>query len=314
MNKKNRFDENVPPVGKGSNKAFGFVRAANLTLRPAEWLIRDYLELDALGVIFGPPGVGKSFMCLDWACCVATGTAYAGCEVRQGPVLYIAGEGQNGLVRRLRAWSLRKRVSLDDAPLHVSTGPASLCDAKAMSRVYDAVNEVADAEGQAPRLLVFDTLARNFGPGDENATTDMNRAIGALDKFRGYHRPTVLVVHHSGHGDPHRMRGNSALRGALDAEYLLKSDESDSTLLWVTNNKMKDAPKPRPFAVALRSVELDVHDADGRPVTSAVLELLDPQPATPPVSRGESRRRTSASRASMSADAGGRRRRSVLNV
>ena len=40
-------------------------------------------------ILYGPPGAGKSFVALDFALSVASGRAWHGHEVRQGPVLYV---------------------------------------------------------------------------------------------------------------------------------------------------------------------------------------------------------------------------------
>lgn len=67
-----------------------------------------------------------------------------------------------------------------------------------------------------PQLIVVDTLARNFGEGDENNTADMNAFVAAMDDLRSrYPGSTVLVVHHTGHAEKGRSRGSMAFKGAL---------------------------------------------------------------------------------------------------
>lgn len=260
-----------PPAARGG---FGFSRVGALEVTPPRWLIKGMLEQDALALVFGPPAVGKSFLGVDWACSIATGRDYAGNAIKKrGPVLYIAGEGRNGLIRRFNAWSIRTGVSLAEAPLYLSTGPVSLCDFDAMQGANAAVEGISRKEGEPPALIVIDTLARSFGPGDENSTQDMSVAVQALDALRAGRGTTVLVVHHSGHGDPRRGRGSMALKGALDAEYRLEQQESAGAAT-LTALKMKDAPKPPPLSLQLRSVELGLTDEDGQAVTSAVLDVL----------------------------------------
>lgn len=266
---------NAPPV----EPRFHFIKAANIEVTQPEWLIRGLLERDVLALVFGDPGCGKSFLAVDWACSVATGRDYAGHKVKHGPVLYLAGEGRNGIARRLRAWTIRSGESLEDAPLYLSSGPAALCDLQSAAEVQAAVADLAEAEG-SPALIVVDTLARNFGPGDENSTHDMSVAIQAMDALRSVHRCTILLVHHTGHADKTRARGAMALKGALDAEYRLERGEDGVTRL--DSTKMKDAPEPPPMAFKLRTVELGFEDDDGDPVTSAVLDAVD---YSPPASR-----------------------------
>lgn len=258
-------------AAKPARRRFSLMRACEVGIEPPRWLIRGYLEADTVACLFGDPACGKSFLAVDAACCVATGSEFHGHKVKHGPVIYLAGEGRNGLARRLRAWSIRHQEDLDDVPLYLSNGPAALCDGESAMEVLAAVNSLAEAEG-SPALIVIDTLARNFGGGDENSTQDMGKVIQVLDAMRTQHQATLLLVHHTGHADKSRGRGSMALKGALDAEYRMERDEMGITRLIAT--KMKDAAEPDPLAFKLRAVELPMLDEDGNAVTSAVLDQV----------------------------------------
>ena len=55
------------------------------------------------------------------AACIALGLdIYPGHPVLQGPVVYVCGEGRNGIGRRLAAWEIQHGRSLDDAPFVIS--------------------------------------------------------------------------------------------------------------------------------------------------------------------------------------------------
>lgn len=244
-------------------------------ITPPQWLIRDFLELDSLVMVFGDPEAGKSFMAMDWAACVATGQAWKGNPVRQGPVLYINGEGRNGVSRRFTAWSI-VNTSLSEAPLHFSSVTTALTDVMAAAELEVVIGEFI-AEFGPPVLIVIDTLARNYGPGDENSTQDMTQAIATCDAIRELTHATVALVHHSGHGDKARARGAMAMRAALDAEYrMARIPESKNTSLECT--KMKDGDKPAPMTFEFRSVELGIVDDYDRQVTSAILHPVAWEP------------------------------------
>lgn len=258
----------------GSNgKHFHLIHAASIDPRPADWLIEGVLESDSLAMIFGDPGSCKSFMSLDWACCIALGIPWNGKAVKQAPVVYLAGEGRNGIVRRLRAWEIANHQILKDAPLYLSSGPVALCDDKSASDVTQAVSTLSRELEVPVGVIVVDTLARNFGPGDENSTSDMNAVLGTLDKIRAEHNATVLLDHHTGHGDKSRARGSMALKAALDAEYRMERDTSGAVRM--TTTKMKDAVELEPMMFKLIPVELGMEDERGNPVTSAVLRVAE---------------------------------------
>lgn len=232
--------------------------------KPLVWLINNYIEAGTLSYIFGPPGCCKTFVALDIACCVGSDRPWHGQPVlRPGTVLYLAGEGQNNLARRVDAWSRHNGVAKEDLRLKVCTIPVSLID----SGCVDLLREAIEALPEPPVLIVVDTLARNFGAGDENSTKDMNAFIKAVDELRG--EATVLIVHHSGHSNQDRERGSSALRGAADAIYQV--ERQGGRIVKLTAQKMKDAPTPPPMALEVKGVALGFAEDNGELATSLVL-------------------------------------------
>ncbi|MBN2582002.1 MAG: AAA family ATPase [Planctomycetes bacterium] len=250
-----------------SPRRLQLTRADRIEIRPPDWLLRGMLERDSFALVFGDPGCGKSFLAIDWAARVATGTPWRGHAIQGGPVVYVAGEGQQGFGRRIRAWQEHNGVSLTDAPLFIAPAVA-IPDAGQLAELMAAI----DSLDEPPALIVLDTLARCFGGGDENATKDMSAFVSACDTLRRKYHCTILVVHHTGHADKNRARGAIALKAALDAEYRLAKDGG----LVLTATKMKDAETPAPVAMELATVDLPgVVDDYGNPVTSAAIEMID---------------------------------------
>lgn len=250
-----------------------FIRAADLlaNLKPIEWLVKGILETDALSMLFGPSGAGKSFVAVDFACCVSTGTAWLGHSVRQAPVFYVAGEGHSGLARRLAAWQKDRNVSLATADLYKSERAVLLLDKGAAEALADEIAGMVDQGMPVPGLVVVDTLARNFGDGDENTAADASRFIENVDTLiRKRWKCNVLIVHHSGH-TAERARGSSAFKAAMDQE-LSVTPKGPGLILEVT--KMKDAERPAGKALTLKTVEVGEDQETGEPIESAVLETV----------------------------------------
>ena len=272
-------DDELPP------NMLRFRHVKDLELKAPDWLVDGVFECDTTADVFGDSATGKSLLAQDISCCVATGTPWHGHAVKQGAVLYIAGEGQSGLSRRFRAWELHNNVSLRHAPLFVSTVPTSLTDKDSQLYLLREVERFT-AEHGAPALIVLDTLARNFGPGDENSTRDMGVAVSACDALR---RPTgamVMIPHHSSHAEKGRARGSIALHNGVDAEYGLARGNDAGTINF-TCTKVKDDVVPPPLAFRIHAVELDVRDAKGLPITSAVLVSTEYQAPTRPADSAE---------------------------
>jgi len=254
-------------AGEEPPKGFHIIHISKLELRKPDWLVKGLIEKDSLGDFFADPESGKSLMAGGLGACVATGRDFYGRKVKQGAVLLIIGEGRGGLARRMKAWEIVNGMNLNDAPFYISNGPTSLCDPGSVDQILEAIESMPKEPPLA--LVIFDTLARNFGPGDENSTKDMTACIAAMDRIRMLYRCTVLVIHHSGHGDKSRARGAMALRGALDFEYRFDRDENGIIRMQAT--KMKDAERPEPLAFKIAAVDLGIKGDDGEPVTSAVL-------------------------------------------
>lgn len=246
---------------------FRFVAVGDLKYRAPEFIIDELLETSALALMFGDPGCGKSFVAVDCALSVATGTPFQGRATKQGAVFFIAGEGHNGLARRFAAWSADRGVTLSDVPLFKSERSAQFLDSDSAMAVADAVSELAARHGK-PALIIIDTLARNFGAGDENNTRDMSEFVAAIDNLKA-HFPecAVLIIHHTGHAEKQRARGAMALKGALDCEYRV---EKKGQTISLTNTKMKDAEPPPELYLNFKQIELP----DG--ISSAVLKCVEP--------------------------------------
>jgi 5S rRNA maturation endonuclease (ribonuclease M5) len=247
-----------------------FVAVGDLVdnLQPIQWLIEDYIETDSLSLVYGAPGGGKSFVTVDMACCVATGTPWHGRPVKQGAVFYIAGEGHNGLARRFAAWSRHSGVSLKGVALFKSRRAVSIFNEASAKELHDEITVMVEQTGSVPSLVVIDTVARNFGDGDENSTADMGKFVEHLDKWvRHPFGCNINLVHHSGH-NMDRARGSSALKAALDAEYSVVNEGGVVTL---AATKMKDAEMPSELTFKFKVVELG--EVGGAEINSVVLEV-----------------------------------------
>ena len=231
-----------------------------------KFLIKNWVEAQTLVSIFGDPGSFKSFIAIDMACHIATGTPWKGCEVDRGPVIYIAGEGFGGLGKRTLAWCIKNDVEPKDVPVYFSTASADLYNEDSALELTMKIEELMDGLGETVKTIVIDTLARNMGAGDENSTSDMNKFINHIDRFlKDKYGCTVILVHHTGHKDKHRARGSSSLLGALD--HNIRCDKIGKLDATLTATKMKDAEEPDPIYLNGESIFLGP-DQDGEEMTS----------------------------------------------
>jgi hypothetical protein len=203
---------------------FRFLRIGDLELRPPHWLVKHLIETDG----FGEPGCGKSFLAIEISCRVVTGTPFFGFEVKHpGPVYYLAAEGRGGLIRRFRAWSIARGVSLEGVPLYLNETPLTLIDELSCRNAITALRKKADELKVPPGLIVVDTWSRNLG-GDDSSPQDAAVGVAALDQIRGqFQNVACLVIHHSGQSMKDRSRGWSGLRAAVDFEFRMERGSDD---------------------------------------------------------------------------------------
>jgi hypothetical protein len=222
-------------------------------LRAPRWVIEGMMEQDTMSLLFGPPGEGKSFLTIDWAMCVVTGTPWHGHRVQQGPVVYLAGEGHQGFSRRVQAWGRLNNVSTEGRELYLSRKSHTIISEEGALAIVDDIEGMLPA-GVKPALVVIDTFARAAVGLDENSAKDISLFVNIVDIYiRDRWKAPVLTVHHSGH-EGGRARGSTALKGALDSEYSVETMAGLVRKLSCT--KMKEAEKPAPIHFILQNVHL----------------------------------------------------------
>lgn len=238
--------------------------------RPApKPLIMDVLDLDSEAWLIGAPGSRKSFVALDFARCVATGTPWQGHRVRQGRVVYIVAEGATGFSLRVRA-ALKVHGAIGDQLL-ILPRPVQAKDPVAWEVLVAAVRKLQ------PAFIILDTQARVTVGLEENSATDMGVYVEAVRKLREATEACVLTVHHLGRNGTD-ARGSSAIDGAQGTELRVRVDGEKSHLRGaLIMDKQKDmAEAEGGIPLQFQVVELGEDPETGRRLSSLVLVQPDP--------------------------------------
>ncbi len=176
------------------------------------WLIEDLWAAEAVGIVGGEPKCCKSFLALDIAVSVASGTA---CLRRYpvsqpGRVLLFAAEDPLHVVRsRLAGIARSAGADLASLDIQVITAPTVRLDV-----TEDRARLAETVASLSPRLLILDPFVRLHRV-DENVSAEVAPLLGFLRDLQRAHHTAVLVVHHAKKGAA-KARDGQALRGSSE--------------------------------------------------------------------------------------------------
>ncbi len=249
------------------------------------WLIEDVLVENSLAVLYGLWGSYKSFVALDWALSLATGTAWLGKAAEKVDVLYICAEGTGGLKNRIAAWKQHRGIDGSIEGIRIVPQAINLMDHASAERLVLSAIEVQQASGFAPKLVICDTLARSMAGGDENTMKDMAVVIANADLIRQkLGGATFLPIHHSGKDQTLGMRGSSGLPSAADTSLRLTRTDPNVEMLC---EKQKDGEAGWTLHMKVERVSLPAKEGSLKPRSSLVMIAGQPSEAKAPKKQGD---------------------------
>jgi len=230
-------------------------------LPEAEPLIDGVLVRHSYALLTGRDHTYKTFMGLDWACCLATGKAWQGRPVEPVRVLYIIGEGAYGIAKRMDAWEHAWGLDVDPERLTIRRSAVNLY--RGGPDFLDLLRRVREG---SYGLVVVDTLRRSSGGANSNSD-DMGVVVDNIEKLkRATDDGSVLVLAHTGKDD-RDTRGFSGIEDDADVIWHAKRDD-DEPVMTLKNTKMKDGPDGLEFTLeplpVLNSLVLQSSDGTGR--------------------------------------------------
>lgn len=237
---------------------------------PTKWIIKEWLAAHCVAMIFGPSGAGKSFIALDMACSISAGIPWQGIKTKPGLVVYLAGEGNYGIRKRIASWAIEhKTTQLDN--LFISNRPVDLDAPGAAAHVIKLVRSITQEQIS---LLIVDTV-NNHMSGDENAAKDVRAMVNSCSTAASALGATTVFVHHTGVSETAqgRERGSSAWRGGLD--FSIYVSRTTDKAIKIEAKKVKDDKEPEPIYGVLKPVALGWHDEDGEEISGAVFSVTE---------------------------------------
>ena len=197
-----------------------------------QWLIEELWTEQAVGILGGEPKSFKSFMALDMAVSVASGTP---ClrqfpVKRSGSVLLFPAEDSLAVVRqRLEGISAAAGMGLSSLPIEVITAPSLRLD-----QPIDCQRLANTVESLKPLLLILDPFIRLHRV-EENDASQIAPLLSFLRQLQRQFSVAVVLVHHarkdSGGSRPGQaLRGSSELHGWGDSNLYMRRQRDRLTL------------------------------------------------------------------------------------
>ena len=181
--------------------------------RAQRWLVEQLWGASSVGLIGGAPKCSKTWLGLDLALSVATGTPCLGryAVPEPGPVLVYLAEDALPVVReRVQGMARHRGLELDVVDVHVITAPTLRLDGEPhCSRLFETARRLR------PRLLLLDPLVRLHTRDENNA----GEVAGLLAYFRSLQRRldlSVILVHHTRKNAAGGVAAGQGLRGSGD--------------------------------------------------------------------------------------------------
>ena len=246
------------------------------------WLVEQLWGASSVGVIGGAPKCSKTWLGLDMALSVATGTACLGkyAVPEPGPVLVYLAEDALPVVReRVEGMARHRGFDLDGVEIHVITAPTLRLDRDPhRTRLFETAKRLR------PRLLLLDPLVRIHGI-DENHAGEV---AGLLAYFRSLQRRldlSVILVHHTRKNAAGGAAAGQGLRGSSDIHafgdsnlYLRRTRER----LMLSSEHRATAASPPVYLELVTTnaqtthleVIAEIHDENRRSLQEQVLALL----------------------------------------
>lgn len=218
--------------------------------QPRRWLVEQLWGDSSVGLIGGAPKCSKTWLGLDLALSVATGTPCLGkyAVPCSGPVLiYLAEDALSVLRQRVAGMARHRGLDLADVEMHVITAPTLRLD-----RDPHRGRLLETARRLRPRLVLLDPLVRLHGIDENNA----GEVAGLLAYFRLLQRQldlSVILVHHTrknaagGAAAGQGLRGSSDLHAFGDSNLYLRRTSQHLLL----SNEHRAAPASPPVYLAL---------------------------------------------------------------
>jgi RecA-family ATPase len=133
---------------------------------------------------------------------------FLGKPTRRGGVVYVTGEGQTGIAKRVAALAAELSLSEQAPFLYVSVMPR-LLDPQQVTDFITALKFTTEHWEVPLEVMAFDTFNRAIVGGSENEGKDVARLLDADNRIKEEFGCATIYAHHPGKAEGNDTRGHS---------------------------------------------------------------------------------------------------------
>lgn len=203
---------------KNNVRPISSIELSQLKIPPKETYLSPWLKEKQLAMIYAPPGIGKTFFCLNCAHAMASGKKFLKFDAKvTGPILYVDGEMDEGELQE--RWNNVAKGNHHDSIKFLT--PALFPDF--------LVPKISDTQGQTyydeiikelkPKVIFFDNISI-LSEGEESKGMDWNIILNWSIKLKNS-GISLVFVHHTNKGKQEH-RGSTKMIDHLNTVIFLQ--------------------------------------------------------------------------------------------
>lgn len=177
------------------------IRALDITI---EWIVDRLIPKDSITLLFGKGGIGKTWLSMDMARSIASGTPFLGLGTVKTPVIFVDFENPLAVLN-----TRTQKLGEAEGVFFWRANNDKIKAPKLDKSDYELYKQLPQGA-----ILIFDTL-RASQDRDENKSDEMGLIMGRLKELRdmGF---TIILLHHTAKNSDKIAKGSTAIVDLAD--------------------------------------------------------------------------------------------------
>ncbi len=177
------------------------IRALDISI---EWIVDRLIPKDSITLLFGKGGIGKTWLSMDMARSIASGTPFLGLSTVKTPVIFVDFENPLAVLN-----TRTQKLGEADGVFFWRANNDNIKAPKLDKKDYELYKQLPQGA-----ILIFDTL-RASQDRDENKSDEMGLIMGRLKELRdmGF---TIILLHHTAKNSDKIAKGSTAIVDLAD--------------------------------------------------------------------------------------------------